>query len=97
MLMSKDYAGELRKAITKEQWLNICRRAISDAIDGDYRARDWVTRLLLSEENKDVDKKATMKDVRSSIALIYGVSDELPNMGGSLNGNTVPISNSLGE
>lgn len=42
-----DYLVALSESVSLDDWRAICRRAVTDALDGDAKARDWLTGLLL--------------------------------------------------
>jgi hypothetical protein len=43
----RDYLVVLTEECTPEEWRLICRRAKADALAGDPRAREWLSRYLL--------------------------------------------------
>jgi hypothetical protein len=43
----RDYLVTLTEECPPETWRAICRRAVKDALAGDARARDWLSRYLL--------------------------------------------------
>jgi hypothetical protein len=43
----RDYLRTLSEACPPETWRAICRRAVEDALAGDGKARDWLSRYLL--------------------------------------------------
>ena len=44
-----DYLLALSDAVSLEDWKAICRRAVADALEGDGKARDWLTALLVRD------------------------------------------------
>ena len=46
-LTEGDYLRTLSQACPPETWRAICRRAVQDALAGDGKARDWLSRYLL--------------------------------------------------
>lgn len=42
-----DYLKALNRAVSASQWDKIVKRAIADAIEGDAKARDWLSKYLL--------------------------------------------------
>jgi hypothetical protein len=49
-LIERDYFDALAQAITLDVWREIVERQISDAKDGDAKARDWIARFVLGEQ-----------------------------------------------
>jgi len=45
-----DYLGALAEACPPDTWRQICARAVEDALSGNGRARDWLSRYLLGAE-----------------------------------------------
>jgi hypothetical protein len=43
----RDYLAALAGECPPETWRAICRRAVNDALAGDAKARDWLSRYLL--------------------------------------------------
>jgi hypothetical protein len=43
----RDYLAALADEVPMESWRAICRRAVNDALAGDAKARDWLSRYLL--------------------------------------------------
>jgi hypothetical protein len=43
----RDYVRTLAEECSPETWREICRRAVQDALAGDGKARDWLSRYLL--------------------------------------------------
>ena len=43
----RDYLVTVTEACPPETWRAICRRAVEDALAGDSKARDWLSRYLL--------------------------------------------------
>jgi hypothetical protein len=42
-----DYLRTLNEECPLETWAEICQRAVADAIAGDSKARDWLSRYVL--------------------------------------------------
>jgi len=70
MVREQKYLTKLQDAIEMEEWVEICERAVTDAIDGDWRAREWLSKYLLpsvqvlraqkeEEYDPNIDKKIT--------------------------------------
>ncbi len=48
--VEQEYLATLNAAASLERWRQIIDRAIKDAIDGDARAREWLSQYLLGED-----------------------------------------------
>ena len=44
-----EYLQTLATVATPERWKAICERAVIDAVDGDYKAREWLSRYLIGD------------------------------------------------
>lgn len=45
--IEREYLVKLTEAVPPDAWFKICERAAQDALEGDYRAREWIGRLLV--------------------------------------------------
>jgi hypothetical protein len=59
--VERGYLSDLGRLVDRGSWLAICRKAIEQAKEGDYRARDWISRWVMP---KDV----TLLDIASDEA-----------------------------
>jgi hypothetical protein len=50
--VEREYLATLNDAVPLDKWRAICERAAEDALDGDGKARDWLTKHLLGVENR---------------------------------------------
>lgn len=46
------YLRGIQKLCRQEQWKAICEKAIAQAIEGDFRARDWLSKYLLPDRSQ---------------------------------------------
>ena len=70
MVREQKYLTTLQDAIEMDEWVKICKTAVADAGEGDWRAREWLSKYLLpsvqvlraqkeEEYDPDIDKKIT--------------------------------------
>ena len=45
----RKYLETMSSVCSQDDWKEICQRAVKDAKNGDYRARDWLTKYLVGE------------------------------------------------
>ena len=45
----RKYMETMTSVCTEDDWRKIVERAVKDAIKGDYRARDWLSKYLLGD------------------------------------------------
>ena len=55
------YIKCMRDVVTVEEWEQICKRAVIDAKDGNWRARDWLSNYLLGKPAILVDATVTAR------------------------------------
>lgn len=75
--MDKIYLSTFKKVLTVEKWNAIVSKAIEDAIDGDYRARNFLFNVLIEdiEGNQNI-KKITNTDILLKINEVYGIENK---------------------
>ena len=85
VVQEKKYLTVLQSAVEMDEWLKICKAAVEDAMDGDWRARDWLSKYLLppvqiwkarveEEYDPDIDKKITT--ISQILMQVHGVGEE---------------------
>ena len=81
----KKYLTTLQDAVEMDEWIEICETAVLQAMDGDWRARDWLSKYLLppvqvlrarieEEYDPDTDKKITT--LSQILMQVHGISEE---------------------
>ena len=50
--IEREYLATLNAAVTLDTWQAICKRAADDALAGDARARDWLSKWLLEPSSR---------------------------------------------
>jgi len=50
--IEREYLATLNAAVPLETWRKICQQAADAALDGDARARDWLSKWLLGTESR---------------------------------------------
>ncbi len=50
--IEREYLATLNAAVPLDKWQAICKRAADDAIAGDAKARDWLSKWLLGLESR---------------------------------------------
>lgn len=53
-----DYLSALTELVTVDYWRAIVRRAIADAMQGDYRAREWLGDYLIGKPPQTINLNA---------------------------------------
>jgi len=48
--IGRDYLAALNAAVPLDVWTSICKRAADDALAGDPKAREWLSKRLLGAE-----------------------------------------------
>lgn len=49
--IEREYLATLNEVVDLTTWKLIVQRAVDDAIAGDYRARDWISKTVLRPES----------------------------------------------
>ena len=72
--IERDYLLALAKKVTPSAWNKIVARAIEQAADGDYRAREWIARFVLPKDMTILevvaDERPTTKIVKDFVQPI---------------------------
>jgi hypothetical protein len=50
-----EYLNILKAEVTNTEFKAICKRAVQEAKQGDWRAREWITKFLAPEQPKQVE------------------------------------------
>lgn len=50
--IEREYLAALNEVVPVETWRSICEKAAADAVAGDSRARDWLTKWLLGTDSR---------------------------------------------
>jgi len=48
--VEQEYLATLNAAVTLDTWRQIVQRAVSDAVEGDAKAREWLAKYLMGDE-----------------------------------------------
>ena len=84
VVQEKKYLTVLQGAVDMDKWLKICVTAVEDAMDGNWRARDWLSKYLLPpvqvmrgrvEEEIDPDTDKKILTLSAIIAQVYGPNE----------------------
>lgn len=52
--IEREYLATLNKAVPLSVWGKICRRTVEDALAGDAKARDWLSKWLLPADSRQL-------------------------------------------
>ena len=74
--IEREYLATLNAAVPLDTWLAICKRAADEALAGDAKARDWLSKWLLgidhrnlttlaAEESRSTPEAATDQEIES--------------------------------
>ena len=50
--VEREYLGALNAAAPISKWKKICQRAVDDALAGDAKAREWLSKWLMQTETR---------------------------------------------
>jgi len=50
--IEREYLATMNEAVPLDTWRAICKRAADDALAGDAKARDWLSKWLLGLESR---------------------------------------------
>jgi len=50
--VEREYVGALNAAVPIATWQRICERAVNDALAGDAKAREWLSKWLMQIETR---------------------------------------------
>jgi hypothetical protein len=70
--IERDYLDALKAEVTLDRWLMVVRRALADAIQGDSRAREWLSNYLVGRPPHIIELNA------ADAALLSDVLAALP-------------------
>lgn len=73
-----DYLCALRTTVSKEDWINIARRAVADALDGDAKARDWLSKYLMGEDPVGREHAAQLQQQGTSSTFTFTLAAPPP-------------------
>ena len=63
-MIESQYLGALNDELDLDTWRRIVRRAIEHAEDGDWRARDWLSRYVLPQPKAQLLLKLAAEEER---------------------------------
>jgi hypothetical protein len=52
--IEREYLATLNAAVPLDTWQEICKRAADDALAGDAKARDWLSKWLIANESRSL-------------------------------------------
>lgn len=52
--VGREYVGALNAAVPIAKWKRICERAVIDALAGDAKSREWLSRWLMQNETRSL-------------------------------------------
>lgn len=68
--VERDYLARLGRLLDDPTWQAICNRAIEQAMEGDYRARDWLSRYVMPRDTTLLDIASEEARGKTSAKLI---------------------------
>lgn len=67
--IEREYLAALNSAVPLDSWKEICKRAADDALAGDSKAREWLSKWLLGVESRVLTTLAAQEtDISSEAA-----------------------------
>jgi len=67
--IEREYLAALNSAVPLDSWQEICKRAADDALAGDSKAREWLSKWLLGVESRVLTTLAAQEtEISSEVA-----------------------------
>jgi len=95
--VARDYLDTLSDAVTPDDWRKIVERARDDAMNGNEKARDWLTRYLLGNmtlyelARREALGIESEHELAAEVEKANGPPDELTQITSESDPNNVPI------
>lgn len=72
-----DRLATLREVVSADAWRGVCMRALKQALDGDHKAREWLSRYLLPQMGQDGDSLELPGDAEAGLLALRSDPDYL--------------------
>jgi len=68
--VEREYVGALNAAVPIPAWQRICERAVNDALAGDAKAREWLSKWLMQTETRTLTLMAAEESQSDPAAAV---------------------------